>query len=97
MKFRSQTEHILPINPFLPSFSFFLPLKIQIFLASRSAAAATHTGKFKQVEYIFNVSIGCFYYGYRIVFEFSNQIFSDLFPLLNMLATAITKIIEVNL
>ena len=42
---------------------FFLPWKIQISLAFRSAAAVTHTGKFNQIEYIFNVSTVCFYYG----------------------------------
>ena len=97
MKFRSQTEHILPINPFFPSFSFFLPLKIQIFHASRSAAVATQKQENSNRLNTFSSFQSVVFIMVRIVFEFSNQIFSDLFPLFNMLATAMTKIIVVNL
>ena len=90
VKFRSQTKHILPIIIFFLTFSFFLPLKIQISHSSRSTAAATHTGKLNSLN-TFSTFQSVVFITARIVFEFSSQIFSDLFPLSNMLATAITS------
>ena len=58
-----------------------------------NCAAATHTGKFKQIEYISTSQSVVLW-----LESFSNSIFymkaiffSDLFPLFNMLATAITS------
>ena len=92
MKFRSQTEHILPINLFSSSFTFFLPaLMIQISRASRSVAAAPHSQENSNRLNTFSTSQSVVFVMVRIVFEFNSYIFSDLFPLFNMLATAITN------
>ena len=89
MKFRSQTEHILPINLFYSSFSFFSADEDSTF--QRFQISGHKHREIQNRLNTFSTFQSVVYIMVKIVFEFGSYIFSDLFPLFNMLATAITS------